>query len=110
MAELGDAAAKIDEALGRSRLPEMLFRTRAWEKNRSELQSMPGMEGLCADLEGAYAEVGRITQIRSGRLWRNYRILPGDRVEEASARIRRALDAIAVTIETLAAPDRPAEL
>jgi hypothetical protein len=71
---------------------------------------MPGMEGLCADLEGAYAEVGRITQIRSGRLWRNYRILPGDRVEEASARIRRALDAIAVTIETLAAPDRPAEL
>jgi len=110
MAELGAAEGQIDEALGRSRLPEKLVRTRVWDRNRAQLQATPGMERLCADLETAYAEVRRITQIRSGRLWQNYRTLPGDRVEDALARIRHALDAIEVTIEMLAAPDRPTVL
>jgi len=35
------------------------------------------MERLCADLEIAYAEVLRITQIRTGRLWQNYLTLRG---------------------------------
>jgi hypothetical protein len=65
------------------------------------------MERLCADLETAYAEVWRITQIRTGRLWQNYLTLPGDRVEDALARIRHALDALDVTIEMLSRRDRP---
>jgi len=69
-AELGDAEGKIDEAFGRTRLPRYLLRTRAWDRNRAQLQSTPGMERLCADLEIAYAEVLRITQIRTGRLCR----------------------------------------
>jgi len=106
-AELGDAEGHIDEALGRTRLPDKLLRTRAWDRNRAQLQSMPGMERLCVDLETAYAEVGRITQIRTGRLWQNYLTLPGDRVEDALARIRHALDALDVTIEMLSRRDRP---
>jgi hypothetical protein len=65
------------------------------------------MERLCADLEIAYAEVLRITQIRTGRLWQNYLTLPGDRVEDALARIRHAHDALDVTIEMLSRRDRP---
>src|ERR1035438_3048498 len=107
VAELGDAEGQIDEALGRRRLPEMLLRTRAWERNKAQLQSMPGMERLCADLETAYAEVWRITQIRTGRLWQNYRTLPEDRVEDALARIRHALDALEVAIGMLSRGGRP---
>jgi len=110
VAELGDAEGQIDEALGRTRLPEKLLRTRAWDRNRAQLQSTPGMERLCADLETAYAEVWRITQIRTGRLWHNYRTLPGDRVEDALARIRYALDALEVTIEMLSRWERPTVL
>lgn len=101
IAELGDAEGQIDEALGRIRLPEKLLRTRAWDRNRAQLQSAPGMERLCADLEPAYAEVRRITQIRTGRMWQNYLALPEDRVEDALARIRSAIDALEVTIEML---------
>jgi len=110
VAELGDAEGQIDEALGRTRLPEKLLRTRAWDRNRAQLQSTPGMERLCADLETAYAEVWRITQIRTGRLWQNYLTLPGDRVEDALARIRYALDALEVTIEMLSRRERPTVL
>jgi hypothetical protein len=109
-AELGDAEGKIDEALGRTRLPKYLLRTRAWDRNRAQLQSTPGMERLCADLETAYAEVLRIMEIRTGRLWQNYLTLPGDRVEDALARIRHALDALEVTIEMLSRRDRPTVL
>jgi len=110
VAELGDAEGQIDEALGRTRLPEKLLRTRAWDRNRAQLQSTPGMERLCADLETAYAEVWRITQIRTGRLWQNYLTLPGDRVEDALTRIRYALDALEVTIEMLSRRERPTVL
>jgi hypothetical protein len=68
------------------------------------------MERLCADLETAYAEVLRIMEIRTGRLWQNYLTLPGDRVEDALARIRHALDALEVTIEMLSRRDRPTVL
>ena len=110
VAELGDADGQIDEALGRTRLPEKLLRTRAWDRNRAQLQSTPGMERLCADLETAYAEVGRIMLIRTGRLWQNYLALPADRVEDALARIRYALDALEVTIEMLIRRERPTVL
>ena len=110
VAELGAAEGQIDEALGRTRLPEKLLRTRAWDRNRAQLQSTPGMERLCADLDTAYAEVQRITQIRTGRLWQNYITLPGDRVEDALARIRYALDAIQETIERLSRRERPTVL
>ena len=59
------------------------------------------MEGLCADLESAYAEIRRIAQLRTGRMWQQYIALPGDRVEDALARIRHALDALEITIEKL---------
>jgi hypothetical protein len=110
VAELGAAEGRIDEALGRTRLPEKLLRTRAWDRNRAQLQSTPGMERLCADLETAYAEVRRIMQIRSGRLWLHYLAQPGDRVEDALARIRYALDALEVTIEMLNRRERPTVL
>ena len=101
MAELGDADGQIDEALGRSRLPEKLVRTRVWDRNRARLRSTPGMEHLCADLESAYAEIGRIMQIRIGRIWQQYITWPEDRVEDALARIRSARDALEETIEIL---------
>ena len=110
MAELGDAEGRIDEAFGRTRLPEKRLRTRAWDRNRAQLQATSGMERLCADLETAYAEVRRITQIRTGRLWHNYLTLPGDRVEDALARIRYALDALEETIERLSRRERPTVL
>ncbi|MGD0372298.1 MAG: hypothetical protein ABSC16_11430 [Candidatus Dormibacteria bacterium] len=103
-AELGDVERQIDEAFGRERLPEKVFRTKAWDRNRAQLESTPGLEGICADLESAYAEVGRITQLRTGRLWKQYITLPGDRVEDALARIRHALDAVDMTIERLTPP------
>ena len=107
VAELGDAEGQIAEALGRRRLPEKLLRTRAWDRSRAQLQSTPGMERLCADLESAYAEVRRITQIHIGRIWLMYLARPGDRVEDALARIRYALDALEVTIEMLSRREHP---
>ena len=109
-AELRAAEGQIGEALGRTRLPDKLIRTRAWERNRARLQSTPGMERLCADLETAYAEVERITLIRTGRLWQNYLTLPEDRVEDALARIRHALDALQATVEMLSGRDHPTVL
>jgi hypothetical protein len=106
-AELGDAEGQIDEALGRIRLPQKLLRTRAWDRNRAELQSTPGMERLCADIESAYAEVRRITQLSNDRMWRQHITLPGDRVEDGLARIRYALDALEVTIERLSRREPP---
>jgi len=100
-AELSEAERQIDEAFGRTRLPQKLLRTRAWDRNRARLASTPGMEGLCADLETAYAEVRRITELRTGRMWRQYVMWPEDRVEDALARIRQALDALETTIEGL---------
>jgi hypothetical protein len=100
-AELGATEREIDDAFGRTRLPEKLLRTRAWDRNRSRLASTPGMESLCADLETAYAEVRRIGQLRTGRMWRQYILFPQDRVEDALARIRGALDALETTIERL---------
>jgi len=100
-AELGDAEREIDEAFGRTRLPEKLLRTREWERHGAALKSAPGMEGLHADLEGAYAEVRRIAQLRSGRMWKQYISWPSDRVEDALARIRQALDALESSIERL---------
>jgi hypothetical protein len=100
-AELGEAERQIDEAFGLERLPDKLLRTRAWERNRTKLESTPGMEDLCADLESAYAEIQRIAQRRTGRMWQHYSTLPGDRVEDALARIRHAVDALEITIERL---------
>ena len=65
------------------------------------METWPGMEGLCADLETAYAEVRRVTERRAGRMWQQYVMWPEDRVEDALARIRQALDALETTIEGL---------
>jgi hypothetical protein len=46
----------------------------------------------------------------NGRLWQNYLTLLGDRVEDALARIRYALDALEVTIEMLSRLERPTVL
>ncbi|MGP8161343.1 MAG: hypothetical protein ACLQGJ_09030 [Candidatus Dormibacteria bacterium] len=102
--ELGDAERQIDEALGWERLPEKLLRTRVWDRNSARLESLPGMEGLCADLESAYSEIRRITQIRTGRIWQHYITWPEDRVEDALARIRVALDALEMIIGTRTPP------
>ncbi len=100
-AELGEAERQIDEAFERTRLPEQLLRTRAWNKRRARLASTPGMEGLCADLESAYGEVERIAQLRTGRMWKQYVALPEDRVDQALVRIRQGLDALEMTVERL---------
>jgi hypothetical protein len=110
VAELGDAEGKIDEALGRDRLPEVLLRTKAWERNRAELQSTPGLEPLCTELEGAYAEVRRIAQLCTARLWQMYVTRPEDGVEGALARIRHAIDELETAIERLSGEERPAAL
>jgi len=67
------------------------------------------MERLCADLETAYAEVGRSRRSARPPL-QNYLTLPEDRVEDALARIRHALDALQATIEMLSRRDRPTVL
>ncbi|MGA9114519.1 MAG: hypothetical protein WB802_12080 [Candidatus Dormiibacterota bacterium] len=103
-AELGDTERQIDEAFERTRLPEKLLRTRTWDRNRAELEATPGMEGLCADLESAYTDIRRINQLRTARMWRQYLLLAGDRVEDSLARIRHALDALEITIEKLNPP------
>jgi hypothetical protein len=103
-AELGEAERQIDEAFERTRLPEKLLRTRAWKKHGAELEAAPGVAGLWADLVSAYAEVERIAELRTGRMWRQYVSLPEDRVEDALARIRHALDELEITIEELTPP------
>jgi len=107
-AELADSEEKIDEALGRGRLPERLLRTNAWDRDRARLHATAGMERLCADVEAAYAEVRRIRLARAGRMWQAYLAEPEDRVQDALARIRTALDALEVTIEALSTQGRPA--
>jgi len=92
------------------KLPEKLLRTRTWDQSREWLRAAPRAAPLYGDLESAYLEIKRIVNIRPGRMLKAYAIEPGDRVEDALTRIRRALDALDASIETLAGGERSSQL
>jgi hypothetical protein len=104
--ELGEAERRIDGALEGGKLPEVLIRTKLWQRSRGRLRTAAGLGPLCTDLEGAYSEIERITSLGPTRMWVAYAVRPGDRVEDAVRSIRHALDALDDAIERLAGPQK----